>query len=114
MVSTSSESLLRRRNAGYTSDQGHKVGVNHPDNVPRAIIYDAEITLHTPNNLWVSSGVRALDHSLENLYREGTPGPSRVLCREALGRLFLGLRQSHANAQDVEARQACFEGAWMS
>ncbi len=86
----------------------------HPANVPRAIIYDAELSLHTPNRLWVSSGVRALDHALENLYREGTPGPIRVLCREAVGRLFDSLNKCHANAEDVQARQASFEGAWMS
>ncbi len=102
------------RNAGFTSAEGNKIGVNHPQNVPRAIIYDAELSLHTPNRLWVSSGVRALDHALENLYREGTPGPVRVMCREAVGRMFVGLKRCSEDEKNVEARQGCFEGAWMS
>ena len=33
------------------------------------IIYDPYLTTATPEALWLSTGIRALDHAVENLYR---------------------------------------------
>lgn len=35
----------------------------------KAIILDAELTLHTPEKLWLSTGMRAVDHAVETQYR---------------------------------------------
>ena len=51
-------------NAGYTSEDGHKVAVSSPELVPAGIILDAELTLSTPERLWLSTGLRALDHAV--------------------------------------------------
>ncbi|KAG6908034.1 hypothetical protein DXG01_006453 [Tephrocybe rancida] len=49
--------------AGYTDDTGNKVAISSPSLAPGGIILDAELTLATPERLWLSSGTRALDHA---------------------------------------------------
>ncbi|PBK80459.1 Dehydroquinate synthase-like protein, partial [Armillaria gallica] len=50
--------------AGYTNDQGQKVLVSSKRLIPAGIILDAELTLPTPERLWLSTGIRALDHAV--------------------------------------------------
>ena len=50
--------------AGYTSEEGTKVLVNSQELAPAGIILDAELTLATPERLWLSTGLRALDHAV--------------------------------------------------
>ena len=38
--------------AGYTNEGGDKVAVFAPELAPFGIIYDAELTLSTPERLW--------------------------------------------------------------
>lgn len=93
------------QNAGFTKD-GRKTGVSHPALVPRVLILDAELTLSTPQRLWLSSGMRAVDHAVESLYR---PNDCNYLLKHqylgALRQLFPLLRASKANPQDVGIRQ---------
>ncbi|KAK0185847.1 alcohol dehydrogenase IV [Armillaria mellea] len=100
--------------AGYTNDQGQKVVVSSKRLVPAGIILDAELTLPTPERLWLSTGIRALDHAVENLYRPGVAFPVKVLCNSAIADLFTYLPASKANPQDVEARQRLQLASWMS
>jgi len=51
-------------NAGFTNEKGHKAGVQGTQLTPAGIILDAELTLHTPERLWLSTGIRALDHAI--------------------------------------------------
>ena len=53
--------------AGYTNEEGSKIVISSPELAPAGIILDAELTLATPERLWLSSGLRALDHAV------GTP-----------------------------------------
>ncbi|OBZ67195.1 Maleylacetate reductase [Grifola frondosa] len=53
--------------AGYTNDEGMKVAVSSQELAPAGIILDAELTLSTPERLWLSTGLRAVDHAVENL-----------------------------------------------
>src|SRR5690606_11955526 len=39
----------------------------HPLLVPRAVVLDPAATVHTPDWLWLSTGVRAVDHAVEGL-----------------------------------------------
>jgi alcohol dehydrogenase class IV len=48
--------------AGFTNDEGQKVAVSSQELAPAGIILDAELTLATPERLWLSTGIRALDH----------------------------------------------------
>ncbi|RPD63692.1 alcohol dehydrogenase IV [Lentinus tigrinus ALCF2SS1-6] len=100
--------------AGYTNEEGQKVGVNAPELAPSGIILDAELTLATPERLWLSTGIRALDHAVENLYRPLLPPPIKHLCYAALADLFKYLPASKADPLDLEARQKLQIASWMS
>ncbi|KAF9222544.1 alcohol dehydrogenase IV [Gyrodon lividus] len=102
------------RGAGYTNEQGNKVSVSDPMIAPAGIILDAELTLATPDELWLSTGLRALDHAVESLYRPGLPPPLKVLCYAALADLFNYLPKSKAQPNNLEVRQKLLIAAWMS
>lgn len=92
------------QNVGYT-ENGKKVGASHPSVVPRVIICDANLTLATPLRLWTSTGMRAVDHAIEMLYR---PDPSQLLRSSELGsirELFQLLPATNKNPDDVGIRQ---------
>lgn len=50
--------------AGYTSKEGMKTGVAHPELAPHVIIYDAKFALETPEWLWMSTAMRSMDHAM--------------------------------------------------
>ena len=50
--------------AGYTNEAGHKTLIANTELTPAGIILDAELTLPTPERLWLSTGLRALDHAV--------------------------------------------------
>ncbi|PAV19863.1 alcohol dehydrogenase IV [Pyrrhoderma noxium] len=100
--------------AGYTNEKGSKVGISAPELSPAGIILDAELTLPTPERLWLSTGLRAVDHAVESLYRPFVPQPVKILCYAALADLFEYLRKSKANPNDIEARQKLQVASWMS
>jgi len=81
---------------------------------PAGIILDGELTLPTPERLWLSTGIRALDHAVENLYRPEVPYPVKILCYAAIKDLFALLPESKANPTDVQLRQRLQVAAWMS
>ncbi|EGN99787.1 hypothetical protein SERLA73DRAFT_180001 [Serpula lacrymans var. lacrymans S7.3] len=99
---------------GYTDERGQKVSVNAPELAPAGIILDAELTLSTPERLWLSTGIRALDHAVENLYRPVVPLPVKYLCYSAIADLFEYLPKSKANPQDLNVRQRLQVASWMS
>ncbi|KAJ3790825.1 alcohol dehydrogenase IV [Lentinula aff. detonsa] len=100
--------------AGYTDESGKKVAVSSQKLAPAAIILDAELTLATPERLWLSTGIRALDHCVENLYRPLVPPPLKAMGLSALADLFKYLPESKANPKSVEIRQKLQIASWMS
>lgn len=50
--------------AGFTNEKGKKEAVSSPQLAPAGIILDAELTLATPERLWLSTGMRAVDHAV--------------------------------------------------
>ncbi len=56
--------------AGITDEQRRaKASFADAHVAPRIVILDAGLTLATPMQLWLSSGIRALDHAIETLVR---------------------------------------------
>lgn len=104
------------QNAGFKSDEGHKIGVSSKNLVPRMIIYDAELTLDTPERLWLSTGIRALDHAVEYLYRPDTHPLLRPSVQSSIRELFTYLPLSKKDPKNLEVRQklqlACFNSLW--
>jgi maleylacetate reductase len=86
----------------------------HADIVPRAVVLDPAVTRHTPQWLWLSTGIRAVDHCVEGICsNEATPyGDASAL--HGLSLLARGLPRVKANPQDLEARLDCQLGSWLS
>ncbi|KAH8930421.1 Dehydroquinate synthase-like protein [Atractiella rhizophila] len=100
--------------AGYTNTEGHKAGAGDPRMAPKVIIYDPHVSLHTPERLWLSSGIRAVDHAVETLYRPRASVPARYAAIDALEVLFTALPACKKDPSSLPARQEAFVGAWMS
>ena len=64
--------------------------------------------------MWLSSGIRALDHAVETLYAPGTHPIEDVLALEAIRRLFHYLPLSKERPDDLDARTELQLAAWMS
>jgi alcohol dehydrogenase class IV len=101
--------------AGVTDEQRQaKVGLADTHIAPRIVILDAGLTLATPMRLWLSSGIRALDHAVETLYASGVHPINDVLALEAIRRLFAGLPRSQQRPDDLDTRTELQLAAWMS
>ena len=82
--------------------------------IPIAVILDPAVTVHTPEWLWLSTGIRAVDHAVETLcsldandYTDGT-------ALQALRLLAVGLAGVKSDSSNMEARLKCLMGTWMS
>jgi maleylacetate reductase len=93
---------------------GRKESYFHPGAMPRTVILDPGITLDTPLWLWLSTGVRAIDHAVEDLCAINSKPFSDATSRHALYLLGRGLRAVRADPASLEARLDCQLGAWMS
>jgi alcohol dehydrogenase class IV len=91
-----------------------KTGFADPQLAPRSVILDAEVTLATPMEVWLSSGVRALDHAVETLYSPGFHPLPDVLALEAGARLTRLLPSSRGSPEDIGVRTELQLAAWMS
>lgn len=100
---------------GVTNEERRaKTGFADTRVAPRIVILDALLTLATPLRLWLSSGIRALDHAVETLYAAGAHPISDVLALEAIRRLFAELPNCMENPDDLEIRTELQLAAWMS
>src|SRR5215470_6119864 len=86
----------------------------HPDIVPKAVVLDPAVTRHTPMWLWLSTGIRAVDHCVEGICsKEASPyGDASAL--HGLALLTRGLPRVKADPGDLEARLDCQLGSWLS
>ena len=101
--------------AGCTDTlRGMKENFLHPKASPRSVILDPALTLHTPEWLWLSTGIRALDHAVEDLCSINPQPISEATSFQALRLLGRGLRAVKKDPSDLEARLDCQLGAWMS
>ncbi|KAI5366508.1 Putative alcohol dehydrogenase, iron-type/glycerol dehydrogenase GldA [Septoria linicola] len=89
--------------AGYTNEDGMKTGVAHPELAPHVIIYDSKFALETPEWLFKSTGLRALDHAMELMYHPtSTEMPARQNCLLSAQGLFEGLREYSKSPKDEQ------------
>ena len=81
--------------------------------VPRSVILDPELSVETPQALWLSTGVKAVDHALEALWAARPHPVTDVLAEAALRDLLEHLPVS-ADPSALESRARCQVGAWLS
>lgn len=86
----------------------------HPQAIPRTVILDPAVTVYTPEWLWLSTGVRAIDHAVEDLCSSSSKPFSDGASFHALRLLGRGLRAVKADPRNLEARLDCQLGSWMS
>jgi maleylacetate reductase len=101
--------------AGCTDTARHvKESFGHPLMMPKNVILDPRATLYTPEWLLLSTGIRAVDHAVEDICSPECQPISEGASYHALKLLGRGLLGVKANALDLEARLECQLGAWMS
>jgi len=101
--------------SGVTDERTHvKELFRHPGIMPKAVILDPAPTVHTPEWLFLSTGIRAVDHCVEGVCsNEAHPyGDAQAL--KGLSLLTSGLRRVKDNPDDIDARLDCQMGTWMS
>jgi maleylacetate reductase len=101
--------------AGVTNQRTRvKEMLRHELTMPRAVILDPAMTVHTPQWLWLSTGIRAVDHCVEGLCsREAHPYADAQAVR-GLSMLAQALPRVKADARDLDARMDCQIGTWLS
>lgn len=102
--------------AGITDEASRVKGVLAvPRLVPQVIVLDPRLTLSTPRELWLSTGIKALDHAVERLCAVDHQPYIDALCLEAARILIENLRASAGvDEAAVAARGRCQVGAWLS
>lgn len=71
---------------------------------PRVIIWDPELTLTVPENVWLSTGLRAVDHCVETICSSNPKPVGTAYSTKGLRLLIPALLKTKANPSDLEAR----------
>lgn len=101
--------------AGCTDSQRRiKEAYAHPEMIPHTVILDPRITLHTPMPLWLSSGVRAVDHAVETSCAVRTQPLFEAAAGRALTLLARSLPLTKRDPADLETRLESQLGVWLS
>ncbi len=80
----------------------------------KAVILDPELTLATPDWLWLSTGMRAVDHCVEAIYSGLAQPFTDALAIRGLDMLFTYLPQCKDDPSDLVARVQCQVASWLS
>ncbi len=86
----------------------------HPLAVPRAVILDPVVTRHTPMWLFLSTGIRAVDHCVEGVCSNESTEFTNASALHGLAMLARGLPRVMADPTDMKARLDCQTGSWLS
>lgn len=80
----------------------------------QAVILDPRVTVHTPEWLWLSTGVRAIDHAVESICSRNPQPFTDATCLHGLKLLHEYLPRVRRDAGDLEARLQCQIGVWLA
>ena len=86
----------------------------HPLTIPQAVILDPEVTRHTPMWLFLSTGIRAVDHCVEGVCSNESTEFTNASGLHGLSLLARGLPKVKADPADMKARLDCQIGSWLS
>jgi maleylacetate reductase len=88
--------------------------IRNPYMVPSAVILDPAITLRTPMWLWLSTGMRSVDHAAEALCSPSGSQFVDACALQALGLLSRALPRTRENPADLQARADCQTAMWLA
>jgi maleylacetate reductase len=101
--------------AGVTNQRTKvKELLRHDLVMPRAVILDPAVTRHTPEWLWLSTGIRAVDHCVEGLCSREAHPYADAQALKGLSMLTQALPRVKADPNDLDARMDCQIGTWLS
>lgn len=101
--------------SGATDEKSeHKQAFDHRRMAPRRVVLDPRLTLQTPQWLWLSTGIRAVDHAVETLASPYSHSFADDLAKAALERLSRALPRVKDEPSDLDARLDCQIGAWQA
>jgi alcohol dehydrogenase class IV len=96
------------------SEGGAKKTGRDPKVMPKAVIYDPELTLDLPARVSATSGMNAIAHCVEALYaHDGNPIIS-MLAEEGITSLAASLPQVVKQPRNLAARSEALYGAWLA
>lgn len=94
--------------AGF-SIGGEKQGVRDKKITPWCVILDPGMTMETPKRLWITSGIRALDHCIETVIHENISDIAKIAAFKAIGMLARNL-----NSDTEKSHLECQIASWYS
>ena len=101
--------------AGVTNEATRvKEMYRHPLTIPQAVVLDPEVTRHTPMWLFLSTGIRAVDHCVEGVCSNESTEFTNASALHGLSLLARGLPRVKADPADMKARLDCQLGSWLS
>ena len=86
----------------------------HPRLMPRVIVLDPAVTLRTPIWLWLSTGIRALDHAVETICADTADPRSWLESMQAVRLLHSALPRTLADPADLAARLDALLAVWLA
>ena len=102
---------------GGATDERVKRKFSHggnPQMIPRTVIFDPAPSVHTPLWVWLSTGVRAIDHATEGLCSPLSNPISDGMYQHALKLLGSSLLKTKRNPADLDSRLESFYGIWLA
>lgn len=91
-----------------------KHGYRHADLMPRTVVLDPAPSVHAPLRIWLSTGMRAVDHAVEGICSQFAHPGGDASFIHALKLLSRGLRAVKREPGNLEARLDCAMGVWLS
>ena len=80
---------------------------------PDIIVYDPWLGAQTPLDLWLSTGIRSVDHGIETVLSRDANPLTDALALRGLALLGEGLTATHADTTAIPARHKCQLGVWL-
>ncbi len=79
-----------------------------------SVILDPRISLHTPQWLWLSTGIRGVDHAVEGICSVQASPLIQATCLHALRLFAEHLPTTKSDPNDLNARLHCQQAAWLA
>ncbi|MFZ6644387.1 maleylacetate reductase [Undibacterium sp. TJN25] len=81
--------------------------------LPKAVIYDPELSLGLPASISATSGINAMAHAAEALYASDSNPVTHFFAEEGIRLLARALPAIMQNPRDAGARSDALQGAWL-
>ncbi len=80
----------------------------------QVVILDPAVTVHTPEQLWLSTGIRAVDHAVETICSRRPQPFTDATCLHGLGMLARSLPVNRSQPSNLQARLDSQLAVWLA